>query len=479
MSAAPDYMASATKYRAFQQEYPREFFVPYSYQRKWRDATADNKQMLQMAANQIGKTIGTAHDIACWLTGDYPDDWNGLRLDYGPLIWGMGVSGENIRDNLQLQLFGELITGGRDSTFLPGGMVHPSEVAKVLPATGTRGLAKNVSVRHKSGRISTLSLKSYSQGQHALMGPKPDIIWIDEEPEDPEIYPQCVIRTTNSNQGAGGLVLMTFTPENGMTQLVQQFMNELGSSQFLQNATWDDAPHITADRREQLLEAIPEYQRDMRSKGIPVLGSGMVFPVAEERIKCDPFAIPKHYKRIAAIDFGIDHPTACAWLAYDADTDVIYVYDTYREKDRNVPVHASAIRARGDMPLVYPHDGESRDKGSGVALIKTYEAESIKRTIRFSNPPDREHPKGTIFVEPGILDILTRMQTGRFKVFSNQKEWFDEFRLYHRHNGQIVKVFDDLMSATRYGAIMVPTHGVQGHRRAKAQPYQAMAGAAF
>ncbi|HKZ39740.1 MAG TPA: hypothetical protein VJ044_02195, partial [Candidatus Hodarchaeales archaeon] len=57
-------------------------------------------------------------------------------------------------------------------------------------------------------------------------------------------------------------------------------------------------------------------------------------------------------------------------------------------------------------------------------------------------------------VEVGLLEILTMMETGRFKVFSNCKEWFDEWRMYHRKDGQVVKLMDDLMSATRYAVMM-------------------------
>jgi hypothetical protein len=46
--------------------------------------------------------------------------------------------------------------------------------------------------------------------------------------------------------------------------------------------------------------------------------------------------------------------------------------------------------------------------------------------------------------------MLERMQTGRLKVFAHLADWFEEFRLYHRDDGKVVKLRDDLMSATRY-----------------------------
>ena len=53
------------------------------------------------------------------------------------------------------------------------------------------------------------------------------------------------------------------------------------------------------------------------------------------------------------------------------------------------------------------------------------------------------------------MDMLTRMQTGRFKVFKELNDWWEEFRLYHRKDGMVVKEGDDLMAATRYAVMML------------------------
>jgi hypothetical protein len=75
---------------------------------------------------------------------------------------------------------------------------------------------------------------------------------------------------------------------------------------------------------------------------------------------------------------------------------------------------------------------------------------------------------GSVSVEAGIMDMLIRMEAGRFKVFSHLNDWFDEFRVYHRKDGRVVKEGDDLMSATRY-AVMMLRHarvgGVKGFNR--------------
>lgn len=65
------------------------------------------------------------------------------------------------------------------------------------------------------------------------------------------------------------------------------------------------------------------------------------------------------------------------------------------------------------------------------------------------------HGDGGFGLEAGIMAMLDRMKTGRLKVFAHLAEWFEEFRLYHRKDGLIVKERDDLISATRVGLMML------------------------
>ena len=58
------------------------------------------------------------------------------------------------------------------------------------------------------------------------------------------------------------------------------------------------------------------------------------------------------------------------------------------------------------------------------------------------------------------------METGKFKVFSSLLDWFEEFRLFHRKDGKVVKEGDDLLAATRYGVMML-RFAEQIYRRTK------------
>ena len=62
---------------------------------------------------------------------------------------------------------------------------------------------------------------------------------------------------------------------------------------------------------------------------------------------------------------------------------------------------------------------------------------------------------GSFGLEAGVSVLLERMQTNRFKVARHLSDWWEEFRMYHRKEGLIVKERDDLMCATRYAIMML------------------------
>ncbi|MCY1444476.1 hypothetical protein D9M71_609490 [compost metagenome] len=64
-------------------------------------------------------------------------------------------------------------------------------------------------------------------------------------------------------------------------------------------------------------------------------------------------------------------------------------------------------------------------------------------------------PEGGVGVEIGLVELYERMTTGRFKVFSHLSDFFEEKMSYHRdETGKIVKLNDDILSATRYAYMM-------------------------
>lgn len=226
-------------------------------------------------------------------------------------------------------------------------------------------------------------------------------------------------------------------------------MPEITSSKYLVMAGWNHVPHLSEKTKAELLAATPTHLRAARSQGIPALGSGAIFPVDEAMISCAPFHVPEHWVQIGGIDFGWDHPTAGARLVWDRDSDCVYVTAVYRQSEAQPVVHAAAIKAWGDwLPIAWPHDGNN-DTAAGPALAGQYKKLGLKVLREHAT-----HEDGGNSVEAGLMDMLDRMTTGRWKVFSTCEAWFEEFRLYHRKDGKIVKVMDDVLSASRYAYMM-------------------------
>jgi len=365
-------------------------------------------------------------EMAIHLTGLYPSWWKGARYSRPVQAWAASVTAEATRDILQASYLGV----GEEA-----GLIPPYLVVRQTARRGVADAVDQVYVRHASGGLSVLGFKSYDQGREKFQGTARDLIHLDEEP-DISIYEECLTRTMT----VAGHILLTMTPLKGMTEVCERFLQHSGDSKALVQAGWEDAPHLSADEINRLKQSLRPYEVEARSKGIPALGRGKVFPVPEEDIFIPPFEIPSHLARVYGLDFGWSNPTACVWAAYDRDNDIVYIYDCYTASEQPPAVHASAIRARGDwMHGVCDPAGQSANPMDGDSLMEVYARNGLKLT------------KADNAVEAGLMQMLERMQQGKLKVFNTLEAWKHEFRLYQRdEQGRIVKRHDHLLDATRY-----------------------------
>lgn len=416
-------------------------FEPYAKQLEFYEAGAHHRERLLMAANQVGKTFCGSREVAMHLTGRYPDWWPGHRFDRPIEAWAGSDTGETTRDTVQTNLIGPPADRARWGTgAIPGGAIQDTKMRQ-----GVADAIDTVVIRHVSGGNSLLGFKSYDQKRQKWQGTKKDLIWLDEEPPM-DIYTEALTRT---NAVEDGSVMLTFTPLLGMSEVVHRFLDD-PDTYSVTGMTIKDAEHISPEKRAEIIASYPEYERDARTKGIPALGSGRVYPVSEAALAVEPFQIPRHWPVIGGIDFGWDHPTAAVKLAWDRDTDTIYVVSAYRRKEATPLEHTATLRQWGYFPWAWPQDGYQRDKRSGGTLREDYSQHGLWMCSTHATFPD-----GGNGVEAGIMSMLQRMQSQRFKVFSHLEEWWSEFRLYHRKDGLIVKERDDLMDATRYAEMML------------------------
>lgn len=442
-------------------------FEPYQRQREFFEIGAAKRERLLMAGNQVGKSEAGAFEAACHLTGLYPSWWTGKRFDHPTRGWAGGEGGLLVRDVSQTKLCG--IPGG-DDTFGTG-MIPKSLLLGKTMGHGVSDGYDSIRVRHSSGGVSVLSFKTYEQGRSKWQGATLDFVWFDEEPPA-DIYAEGLARLTGE-----GCVWATLTPLLGYTPFISRFTRD-GSAEAQRDRGvvrmgLRHAEHFSDQEKQRRLAGYPAHERAARENGDPMLGSGAVFEEVSEADITTTIRlsqVPPFWPKLWGIDFGIAHPFAAVLVAWDRDTDTIYVLDGFRMSGGTPLNHAARIRAiAASVPVAWPHDGNDREKGSGEPLADLYKQEGLRML-----PQHATHATGGYSTEAGVMDLLSRMRDGRFKVAAHLAEWFDEFRAYHRKDGMIVKVNDDLMSATRI-AVMAHRHAADapfGSRVIRPRPRQ-------
>jgi len=429
-------LAADKKYNKFRNIFPDEGVHRRELYQKhlaFFEAGKTYQERAFIAANQVGKSEAGAYEFTCHATGNYPEWWTGRRFSRPVLCWAGGDTATTVRDIIQVKLIGDSIHD-MGSGMIPKDLIVDYKTRRNVPEA-----IEILRVRHITGGISTIVLKTYDQGREVWQGTIVDVIWVDEECPQ-EIYGEALIRLMNS----GGIIYTTFTPLRGVTELVLGFLDnsqdtEAEFPKYVGICTWDDVPHLSAEVKAKTLAGTPPQLRKARSEGVPTVGEGMVYPVDPEEIICADFPLPRHFKRLYGMDVGWNN-TAAAFLAWDQENDIIYMYSEYKQGMVEPTIHAKAINARGKwIPGEIDPASRGRSQVDGETLFNLYREEGLNI-----------YPANNA-VEAGILTIWERMTTGRLKIFKSCGGILRELSLYHRDDkGRIVKKNDHLLDSLRY-----------------------------
>jgi hypothetical protein len=255
---------------------------------------------------------------------------------------------------------------------------------------------------------------------------------------------------------------------NGLNQIVPRFRERSPEAQrdrIIIRMRMADAEHLAdPERQKALLAMFPEHQRKARLDGVPMLGSGAVFETPIEDI-IEPLSVRANkivHRDIGelntrgwafawSIDFGISHPFAATLLGWDRDNDIIYVLAELRIRNATPAQHAQRMKAIAvNAPVIWPHDGHSRERGSGMELARLYKNEGLHMSGSHAT-----FSTGGYSTEAGISDMQQRFQSGRLKIAAGCVELQEEYQNYHRKDGLLVKEGDDLLSALRIGVMAI------------------------
>jgi len=389
--------------------------------------------------NQGGKTVGLLAKARYHLTGKYPKNYKGHRFT-GPITAAMaGVTAQTTRDVLVDRLIGD--PRNRGCGYLPKESFDPKTDVVKLGGNVADQVDYILVDWHDAEGVCRGKSKcyyfTYKQGAERVMGYPLDWVGIDEEcPFD--VYDELSARLNFT----GGYMDISMTPMGGETQLYLHFRDS--DKLDLRQALFYDirqAEHFTDEQRDELFRKYEFHPyREARLFGHAVAGKGLIYPVPDDLIACDPFAIPSYYKRILGVD--LPHTTgafAAVSLCWDPNTDIIYVVDYYKVADQVWTTHAQAVSRMGGKkyPVAWPNDGKLKgaDTGTGASamLISKYKNFGLKTLREPSHSIDSRGKKNSA-ISPVIDEICERMATGRFKVFRNLSGWFKEKSQY-RHDG--------------------------------------------
>lgn len=434
------------KYNKLKYRFPDEGPYRKELYKKHIDFMYAGKQFMQrlfVGANRVGKTETGATEMAYHLTGLYPKGWEGKTFLNPISAWCVGIKNSTVKEIMQRALLGPLNDIG--SGLIPKECIINKPVMK----QGASGCVDSVLVKHRSGGVSELFFKSYEEGRDAFQGTYKHVIWLDEEPRDFGIYEECLLRLMDSI--SPGIIYVTFTPLFGITQLVQSFLPggkipQNGTppedpSKFAIQIAWDDLPpHLDEGQKKAITASIAPQFRDARTKGIPTMGAGAIYPYPEDTFIIEPFKIPDYWPRAYGFDVGW-YKTAAVWIAQNPEDLTYYLYSEHYQGETLPAIHASAIKARGDWIIgVIDTGANTPSQTDGVKLMDQYLAEGLNLL------------KCKKAKEAATVKIGQMLASGQLKVFNTLTNWISEYRTYCRdENGKISdKLADHAMNATEY-----------------------------
>jgi phage terminase large subunit-like protein len=386
----------------------------------------------------------------------YPDAWyTGRKFLVKPPIershdfigWAGCTTSTTTRDGAQMKLVGDVSQAdGLGTGMLP----LDSIIGKPTMSRGISNFVDTITLRRETGGSAAIRLKTFEMDRKAWQGESVDLVWLDEDPGDDVIYGECLARLTATR----GRLIWTATPVLGRTPIRKRYI--AGGPDIAEVVmSIEDATHISEADKQIVLARYKASERNTRAYGADMAGEGAVFEFPEDEIRHarDPATFPVFWPWAWAVDFshaGLSasaHPFAAVLGCWDRDTDTIWIVHALRMKQALPIHHVAAIREHPcwDAPVLWPHDGHRvGDLSTGQTMAATYRKLGLMMRHEHTTFKD-----GGYSFEAGISDMEQRFATGRLRVAGHLSEWFDEFRNYHRENGLVVKLDDDMLSATR------------------------------
>ena len=359
---------------------------------------------------------------------------------------------DKTREGIQEKLFGDLIGGELGTGLVPLDNI----IGRPIMARGISHILDTAIIRRETGGKAAFRQKTFAMGREGWQVESVDEAWIDEDPSkaDNTIYSEVLARTTTTRGG----IFITMTPVPGLTELRKRFKSRHpGTVEIvmgLDDCLVSVGGHIPDEDVPTIVAKYNEWERATRLYGADQQGEGSVFETQLDQIKhnLDPATVPSYWPWLWAFDFrhsgaaSTGHPFAAVLGCHDREDDTIYVMHAVRMMGMAID-HVAKIKDHPmwDAPISWPHDG-----GRGASLISGDTiAMTYKKLGLNMRPHHAEFASGGFNFEAGIDAMANRFRARKLLIAAHLYQVFEEYQGYHRSEGIVEKIDDDLLSAIR------------------------------
>jgi hypothetical protein len=424
-----------------------------AYKKHWDFLAAGigHRERLGIGPNRCGKTVIGDYETSYHLTGNYPADWPGIKFNHPIKAICLGVSLESVKKVIQEGLCGDI-------NDLGSGMIPKEYLAvdKMKFRPNTDGVFYQVITKHYTDGVfdgySTCDLNSYMAKEDVIQGTNRHWVREDEENTNAEMHSELVTRTAS----VGGRSVSLFTPRNNWTKLLLSFMpdrrfpeNKIAKvktkfgevERYIEHFDWTDAPHLDDKTKAELLASYQPHEIECRAYGYPGGGEYKVYTTLMDQciIPSPKHGIPFHWPKAYGFKVTWDK-VAAVFLAYDKDTDTVYVYDEYFSKAKEAIIHGHIMAKKTGQWMYGSFNHDKKSASTGIAS----EYRNFNLNL-FTDKSDKEE---------GITKIQNALESGRLKILNTCSNLVQEYISYSRdESGKIPNQEDSCLEALRSGFV--------------------------
>lgn len=202
-----------------------------------------------------------------------------------------------------------------------------------------------------------------------------------------------------------------------------------------------DNPTINRHEIEKMRERTTDDTWNLEYMAIESDYAGILISEFDYKLHVGERTLENTFTYVRGIDWGIDHPTTCLWVAIDEINAEVYIYDEFVKSGFVISESCDVIKSRTDRPIVWSVIDPSTNKRNSQTG-RTDKDEFARYGVPCVAGDNRDRG----------LDI-TKMffKKNKIKIHPKCKNLINEIRIYQRGD----KTGDDCIDPMRYVLVRV------------------------